>query len=317
MASSEEYDDDEWGDDDEDSSSSDEDESNNSSKRRSLLWLCEEGQVRRALEHYHHRIKDNNDQELFQTNADGNSVLHELLMGGTQDSSAKELSQLLVHRYHSLVYYPRSDDEDNDDNQQKLLTRQKTLQLFSSAPRSHRRTLLHWAAWGKASAELVRTIVQIHPESICRRDKPDKGGRTPLELAQRYWPNDPMTQVLQNLQHKYLPIRIQTTVHLCVVRWFASPSSSSSAAAAASFQQQPPLTPFDKQHRKEIAKLSPRAWFVASVLGYCLQRELKGLMLHILGFVGHKAQLEKKATKKRKKNAKTTTKRKRQDADSD
>lgn len=272
--------DEEWEDDESD-------EEDDDSHNRSLLWLCEEGQLRRALERFQtflsSSMEDDDDpillRELFQSNRDGNSALHEILMGGTQDSSAKELSKLMVDKYHSLVFHPGEDDYVS-----------KTIQLFRATPSSHRRTILHWAAWGKAAPELILKIVQIYPEALCQRDKPDKGNRTPFELADRYWPYDSIAISLAKSQATYLPIRIRTCVHLCTIRWFVSRQ----------------LTPFDKAGRKESG-LPPRSWFVASALGFALQREMKGLATHILEFVGHGAKFQRKKSKKQK----TTKKRKR------
>ena len=144
------------------------------------------------------------------------------------------------------------------------------------------------------------------PEAMCLRDNKSHFHRTPLEIAQRYWPNDEITNVLKLALRSYLPYRVQHCVRLCVQRLFLTPMlANDSKDKAHTDQENPPtLKPFDKKDRRS-AGLSPRSWFVASVLGYALQREMKGLALHIISFVGCGAKLEpKNRARKRKRKTK-------------
>ena len=67
-------------------------------------------------------------------------------------------------------------------------------------------------------------------------------------------------------------------------------------------------TPFNEQDR-QLHRIRPKPWFVMSVLGDLLQREMKPLLKHILSFVGHNAKVEYDDNSK-KRCSKTTTKRK-------
>jgi hypothetical protein len=211
---------------------------------------------------------------LFQTNADGNYALHEILMGGTTDSAASELSRLLVSRCNR--YYPI-------DSQV----------MFAATPSSHGRTLLHWAAWGKADVALLQLISKANPEALCIRDDKPHGCRTPLEISERYWPEAEGTVLLQQWMARYLPYRVSRTMHLCAHRLFVTNG----------------LTPFHGADRKKAA-LPPRPWFVASILGYALQREMMGLALRILSFVGKGAKIHggrKRGTRRRKRSREETS----------
>jgi hypothetical protein len=259
---------------------------------RTLLWLCQEGQMDRALEKVvgwdrEHPVRvaawstDNTSsshdaggggnriphQELFQKNTDGNYALHEVLMGGTADPSALALVRRLVARYRSD--YPV-----------------ESRIVFQTRPQSHGRTVLHWCAWGNNTSDVVlwKQIMLTYPESLCLRDDKAHGTRTPLEIAKHYWPNSVATPLLERWTQNYLPYRLQRTVHLGAHRHFVTSA----------------LTPFDKNDRKR-AGLAPRPWFVASVIGYSLQREMLGLALRILSFVGKGAKVS--AGKKKKKKA--------------
>jgi hypothetical protein len=279
---------------DDDSEWDDSDGEDESLGGRTLLWLCQEGQMDRALEKVigwdrEHPVRgaawrtnnpnSSNDagdgeggyrilhQELFQKNADGNYALHEVLMGGTADPSALALVRRLVARYRSD--YPV-----------------ESRNVFLTRPQSHGRTVLHWCAWGNNTSDLLvwKQIMLTSPESLCLRDDKAHGTRTPLEIAKHYWPNSVATPLLEQWTQNYLPYRLQRTVHLGAHRHFVTSA----------------LTPFDKHDRKR-AGLAPRPWFVASVIGYSLQREMLGLALRILSFVGKGAKVS--AGKKKKKKA--------------
>lgn len=257
--------------------SDDDDHVNNG---RSLLWLCQEGQLDSALQRVlsweRQATKDGvtNDsirRELFQTNADGNYALHEILMGGTTDSAAFELTRLVVTK--CLTDYA------NDARST----------IFAATPPSHRRTALHWAAWGNASKDLLQLIAKANPEALCLRDDKRKGFRTPLEISQRYWAKSEGTELLHRWTASYLPYRVQFTVHLCAHRHFLIHQ----------------LTPFLSIDRRK-AGLAPRAWFALSVIGYVLQREMTGLVLHILSFIGKGAKIDGKKRKRGKSKSKRT-----------
>ncbi len=299
---------------------------------RTLLFLCEEGQLDIALK----RVKQWDEQhplpgttpdcqnspaatfvagdaipkatiqrELFRKNPNtGNYCLHEILAGGTSGKSAPELVERLVRRYRNT---PVASQE-----------------IFLAQPTvgSNGRTILHWCAWSKTTPKILRLVLGTCPEAMCRRDNKSHFSRTPLEIAQRYWPDDEITKILKSSLDTYLPYRLRICVRLSAERLFLSPSednckkankmsnntSAKLANTAAKALSQTPsearrsLKPFDKKDRR-IASLTPRSWFVASVLGYALQREMKGLALRILSFVGCGAKLESKNGKKKKRKS--------------
>ena len=279
--------------DDDSYSSSDSDESDTSG--RTLLFLCEEGQLDKALA----RVKEWDEEyppgsarvssdatdaskvesayrssirrQLPQKSHGGNYCLHEILAGGTSGRSAPDLVQRLVRRCR----------EDYPLESQRMYRAQPTA--------SYCRTLLHWCAWGKTSAAILRPIMMAYPEAMCLRDDKSHGRRTPLDIAERYWKDDAITGILRSSLETYLPFRLRLSVHLCIHRHFVTDKR----------------TPFDKADRKETG-LTPRAWFVASIIGYALQREMKSLARHIISFVGKKAKIDgMRSAAKRKANTKT------------
>mmetsp|Transcript_5609 Transcript_5609/g.8517 ORF Transcript_5609/g.8517 Transcript_5609/m.8517 type:complete len:85 (+) Transcript_5609:152-406(+) len=73
------------------------------------------------------------------------------------------------------------------------------------------------------------------------------------------------------------------------------------------------MNPFDNEDRLKFSssssssqqqRMRPRSWFILSVLGYFMQREMKPLVLHILSFVGGDA----KVCRRRRRPLSTTTK---------
>jgi len=276
-------------DEDDDSYSSSSDESDSAS--RTLLFLCEEGQLDRALD----RVRGWDEQyppgsagadnmskaesaadrssirrQILQKSHGGNYCLHEVLAGGTSGRSAPDLVQRLVRRCRED--YPL-----------------ESQRIFRAQPKgSYCRTLLHWCSWGKTSPAILRSIMMTYPEAMCLRDDKSHGRRTPLDIAERYWKDDAITNLLRSSLETYLPFRLRLCVHLCIHRHFVTDRR----------------TPFDKAGRKETG-LTPRAWFVASIIGYALQREMKSLGNHIISFVGTGAKIDgTRSAPKRK----TTTK---------
>ena len=201
-------------------------------------------------------------RDILQKNQhNGNYALHEILAGGTSGRSAPELVRRLVHR--CCADYPV-----------------ESKRIFQARPRgSNGRTLLHWCAWGRAQPSIVRQVLLAYPEAMCLRDNRSHGQRTPLEISLRYWPEDAMTTTLKEMLDTYVPYRLRLSVHLCIYRHFITDAR----------------TPFDKADRK-AARLTPRAWFVASVIGYALQREMKNLAMHIISFIGNKAKIDATST---------------------
>jgi hypothetical protein len=57
------------------------------------------------------------------------------------------------------------------------------------------------------------------------------------------------------------------------------------------------LTPFNKVDRR-ITGLTPRTWFVASLIGYTMSREMNNLALHIISFMGRCKECRKQKQKK-------------------
>jgi hypothetical protein len=160
---------------------------------------------------------------------------------------------------------------------------------------------------------------------MCLRDKKSHFSRTPLEIAHRYWPDDEITKILNSSLDTYLPYRLRVCVRLCAEKLFLLPHGKSGKICNANHRAKSAVTsntskeatttqtpleakqtlkPFDKKDRR-IAGLAPRPWFVASVLGYALQREMKGLALHITSFVGCGAKLETKRRSKKKKKSRS------------
>jgi hypothetical protein len=243
-------------------SSNDEEEDDDDASNRSLLWLCQEGMISAALERVKRWDRDHPPgsemeeasvataairRELFQKNADGHYALHEVLMGGTHPSAAA-LVERLVDRLQAD--YP-----------------EQSKAIFTARPGQHGRTLLHWCAWGKAHVSVLRKILRAEPECLCMRDdaghtgrprtnrrRTFENGRTPLDLARRYWPDTEITAILERATADYVPHRVRRAVLLSATRHFVTDRR----------------TPFDKLDRKE-AGLTPRPWFVASCLGYALQ----------------------------------------------
>jgi hypothetical protein len=283
-SSNDDWEDDNGDADDSEYSSSDGDDDDDD-EGRSLLWLCQEGETARALIRVRRwdseyplgvfRAKKDEKaasavrRDMFRRGTGGNSVLHEILMGGVTnpEGSSADLVRRLVRRM-------RHDFSDEAGA------------IFEARPRPHGRTLLHWCAWGNAHISITREVLLAHPESLCLRDRDTRhhSARTPLELAKRYWPEKRITSVLQRITETYLPYRVQFTIHLSVYRHYVTDNRA----------------PFDKMDRKR-AGMSPRPWFVASVLGYCIQREMKPLLLHILSFVGKGAKVYCAQNTKRRK----------------
>jgi hypothetical protein len=234
-------------------------------------------------------------RELFRKNpTTGNYCLHEILAGGTSGTSAPELVDRLVQRYRSQGTTPTA------------IVKYQT--IFKAQPTigSNGRTILHWCAWSKTSPKILRLVLEAYPDAMCLRDNKSHLSRTPLEIAQRYWPDDEITKILKSSLETYLPYRIRVCVRLCVEQLFVLPrdkriKTRNVTNSDTSKDDTPPqntferkhttLKPFDKKDRK-IAGLAPRPWFAASVLGYALQREMKGLALQIASFMGYGAKLE-------------------------
>jgi hypothetical protein len=88
----------------ESSSVSDEDDDDDDEEilmsRRSLLFLCQEGQIRIArqrLQSLKHANKmDRLKKEIFQVGRDKNYSLHEILMGGTSDTNAFAMTEEIL-----------------------------------------------------------------------------------------------------------------------------------------------------------------------------------------------------------------------------
>jgi hypothetical protein len=286
-------------------SSDDEDVSN-----RTLLFLCEEGQLDKALIRVREwdkrcppcsgdnpkkkkmRAVDDDDkttrsiikQELFRKNIHtGNYCLHEILAGGICDKSALELVEHILERYR-IDYL----------NESRNI-------IFKAQPKdSHKRTVLHWCAWSKVPSYILKQVINANPECMLLKDNASHGSRTPLEIAKRYWSDDPITKILKSSLDSYLPYRIQFNVHLCINRIFKL-SQHNDADDARNF-----LTPFNKIDRK-ITGLTPRTWFVASVIGYTMSREMNNLALHIISYMGYGAKKTNKRSKNTKKRRLTMT----------
>lgn len=308
---------------------------------RSILWLCQEGQIPLARKRFEwllskqeqqrtsdsstSKIDENEEtineeadidtyakqleKEVFQVGRDKNYALHELLMGGTSDRNAHQLA-LQILNYSKE--YPHQ--------QYKML---------SAQPPSHQRTALHWATWGNAGMPLLERLVHGYPEALVVRDKKDSGQRTPLEILKRYFsgqsrqqlsllmattgnvatPPQPRIDYLEQCTKSWTQHRLRQEVHKCVLHYFVPHSSqqqqppASTTATLAASNKREMLTPFDKDHRKQT-DIKPKAWFILSVLGSLMQREMKPLALHILGYLGKDAKVATKQQQQLKKKRK-------------
>jgi hypothetical protein len=212
--------------------------------------------------------------EVFQVDRDKNYALHEILMGGTSDRNAYAATLAILDISNK---YPLE--------QQKML---------AATPPSHLRTPLHWAAWGNAEMEILQALVKGNPEALIVRDKKSQGQRTPLEILKRYFgTNTALTQLdyrkvpfLEIATASWISHRVGLALHLAANRYFGRIQRHESR-----------LVPFDKGHQK-AAGIKPKPWFVLSVIGYLLQREMKPLALNILSYVGGNAKVRGKTNKR-------------------
>jgi len=323
----------------EDTSSSSDDDDEYDDPRRTLLFLCEEGLIDKALQRvrkwdelYPPRsissLETNADgvdhdtttrlciqKQLFQKNPrTGNYCLHEIVAGGIcGERSAPELVRRLLARY----------GHNGDDDR---TTARNTI-FAAQPPDSKGRTVLHWCAWSKVPTDILHQVIVMNPDCLLLHDHRTHGARTPYDIAKRYWgTQDTNTLLLQSLRKSYLPYRIQYHVHLCINRIFnvASSSASTSTATATSTPTATPTSaskltsiaaaaaaaivavPFNPQDRKRM-KLKPKIWFVASVIAYTKQRSMETLASHIVSYMGYGSISKRKTTKNQ--NRKMTRKR--------
>ncbi|CAB9506782.1 expressed unknown protein [Seminavis robusta] len=289
---------------DDDSEESDGD--NEAVLQRSLLWLCQEGQIQLAHRRFDHLMADKEQQlqlqrEVFQVSRDKTTALTEILMGGTSDRNAFVLTTKLLA--FSSRQYP-----------------QKLRHILSLQPHAaNSRTALHWACWGNARMEILKPLVESFPEALLLRDAPRSGKRTPAEMFQHYhgsstetaqddWQVDDVNGTaaatirhtnsqdrLQFLQHqtkRWIQHRLRNAIYLSMLHYFHDNNNNTNKDS---------LTPFDETDRKQRAnKMRPKQWFILSVLGSLVQREMKPLAWHILGFVGGTARASAITKRKRK-----------------
>ena len=186
----------------------------------------------------------------------------------------RELIVRLIHRF----YKPR-----------RLRT---TTEIFSAQPGTNGSTILHSCVLWGLSPKAVWLVVKIHPEAMCTHDGNQK---IPLHHAKRKkLQNGKVVRFLKKRLKRYLPQRVRVCVRLCTDRLFlGSPprNGEEEQETGGTARTPPPLTPFDEDDRRTVG-VDPRPWFVASVLGYALQREMKGLAPRVLSFVGCDAELE-------------------------
>jgi len=260
-------------------------------QNRTILWLCQEGQIHLARKRFDSLLSTGDNataskhkklrKEVFQVGRDKNFPIHEILMGGTSDRNAYAMTLAIL-----------------DFAKKFPLERQR---MLSTAPPSHGRTALHWAAWGNAKLEILDGLVRGNPESLLVKDKKSQGERRPLEILKRYFSNrnssttmDPRVAFLERMTASWVSHRVRLSVHLCANRYFGPGDRTDS-----------PLIPFKKSHR-QYAGIKPKPWFLLSVIGYLLQREMKPLALRIISFLGGNAKVEPKkrrqtvSSKKRK-----------------
>ncbi len=244
-------------------------------QNRTLLWLCQEGQIHVALQRFDMLVEagrttptgiDQLRKEVFQVGRDKNYPIHEILMGGTSDRNAYALTMAIL-AFSS-----------------KYTLEQRKMLLF--APPSHGRTPLHWAAWGNAAPEILKALVKGNPEALLMRDKRSQGERTPVQILRWYFasrepPNDEDTRIpyLERMTSSWISHRVRLTVHLCANRYFAPG------------RQKTVLVPFDKNDRGK-AIIKPKPWFLISIIGFLLQREMKPLAMRIISYLGCNAKIQ-------------------------
>lgn len=253
--------------------------------QQNLLFLCQEGQMSIARKRFqlllaHSKEDPNRDQlrkEIFQVGSDKNYPLHEILMGGTSDTNALLLAELILT--------------------EARVWKGPFLTMLTAQPPSHQRTALHWATWGNSSLEILRGLVKANPEALVLRDKTQQGNRTPLETFRHYYgkfdkeedsPTQQKLQFLERCTKSWTRHRLRLSVYKSTVFYF----------------RQQHRTPFDEKARKEL-KIKPRPWFALSVLGDLLQREVQPLVFYILDFAGKDAKIEISNRKKRKRKGGT------------
>lgn len=273
-------DDDDEDDDDDFSDETDDDEDEDESnmiQSKSLLFLCQEGQIRLARQRLQLLKNSNNlaslKREIFQVGRDKNYPLHEVIMGGTLENSSKNI----IPEFLSTGKQWKG----------------PFLIMMNAQPPSHGRTVLHWAAWGNASLEILQSVVMANPEALILKDKASHGSRTPLQIFQRYHCPKPGNVWHEGAQQKRHFLETSTkawTQHRLRLAMYK--------AALHHFCGESHKVPFSKQQRKEIG-IKPKPWFCISVLGYCLQREMEPLVWKVLNFVGEKAQVVAKAAPKK------------------
>jgi len=262
-----------------------EDEENEDSlgrQSRSILWLCQEGQIhvaRRRLEALIGRGTSDNDaaatlkKEIFQIGHDKNYPLHEILMGGTSDENASAMTLAIME---ITSRYP---------------TEQR--QMLSATPPSHLRTPLHWAAWGNAKMEILVALVNGNPDALLVRDKKNQGHRTPVEILKRYFGNNPdltdrdrrKIPYLERAAASWMSYQIGLAVHLAANRYFGTAGQREPSVV---------LVPFYPRHRRQSG-MKPKSWFLLSIIGYLIQREMKPLVLKILSYVGVKTGTKRRS----------------------
>ena len=283
---------------------------------RSILWLCQEGQIKVARERFEKLLADSQNEEedvgvvarrrppsartttssapsklqkeMYQIGNDKNYALHELLMGGTNDTNAHSLTILIL--------------ESGKQWKGQYLT------MLVAQPPSHLRTPLHWAAWGNASLHVLQTLVKANPEPLLMRDGKNQGNRTPLGILQHYYgptsnrdtnnnsntsstPIQEKIQYLQSATRSWIQHRVRLEIYKSAIWYFRHPEN--------------PLIPFCEKHRKRVAKVKPQPWFVLSIVGYLLQREIQPLVSRILSFVGKDAKGNSTNSKKKRKRKQT------------
>jgi len=267
---------------------------------RSMLWLCQEGQIQLARKRFEwlQQQQDQEEQlfkEIFHVGHDKNYALHEVLMGGTNDSNAYQLVRYILDYALQSPEITTNDAANTNTSTNRYMAARK---MLAARPPSHQRTALHWAAWGNARLELLQALVKGYPEALVLRDRRNQNERTPAEILKHYFfSHDRRSQgssvvvdttrldYLQRCTASWIQHRLRLTVHLSIKHWFGTEA----------------LTPFDNKDRQR-SQIKPKAWFLLSLLGSLMQREMTTLVIHILGYLGHKARLAKTTAKRTSKS---------------
>ena len=168
------------------------------------------------------------------------------------------LADSLLYRYHGMRKHPR------------------TTAIFMAQPKNGLPILHVCAQQANIPPRLFRMVIQICPEAMYLPVTYEGScDRTPLDFLDGQCSN--LEGILKTSLRSYLYDRVRICVYLCVTKLFLRKKTRWKIRPRRAW------IPFDDVDRRK-AGLTPRSWFIASVLGYILQREMKDIALLILSY---------------------------------